>query len=126
MYRDTYPKEKALTTTFATATLDKAGFSAQCVAGLLKGKEERSSGEEKTVEQIYFEVKALKEGRMDGCGYQERIGEIDLNRPTWIKVHQNHLSTDTLDFYDLPWEWDVVRNFVSKIQCGKGSWTDVM
>lgn len=30
---------------------------------------------------------------------------VDLNRPTYIKVHRKHLSPDTLDAYDLPWEW---------------------
>ncbi|KAL8776140.1 MAG: hypothetical protein Q9213_008380 [Squamulea squamosa] len=29
-----------------------------------------------------------------------------LDRPTYIKVHRKHLSPDTLDAYDLPWEWD--------------------
>ena len=32
----------------------------------------------------------------------------DLTRPTYIKVHQKHLSPDTLDEYNLPWEWDPV------------------
>ena len=112
--RSSYSKSEALTRNSATATLDEAGFSAESVARLLKGTEQQSRKEEKTVEQIYFEVNALKEGRMDGIRYPERIGEIDLNRPTWIKVHRNHLSPDTLDLYELPWEWDEVRAFVSK------------
>lgn len=35
---------------------------------------------------------------------------VDLNRPTYIKVHRKHLSPDTLDAYDLPWEWDDVSS----------------
>ncbi|KAL8763382.1 MAG: hypothetical protein Q9184_000770 [Pyrenodesmia sp. 2 TL-2023] len=31
---------------------------------------------------------------------------VDLNRPTFIKVHRKYLSPDTLDAFDLPWEWD--------------------
>lgn len=32
----------------------------------------------------------------------------DKTRPTYIKVHQQHVSPETLDAYELPWEWDVV------------------
>ena len=33
---------------------------------------------------------------------------MDLSRPTYIKVHRKHLSPETLDVYNLPWEWDEV------------------
>ena len=36
--------------------------------------------------------------------------KVNLTRPTYIKVHRKHLSPDTLDVYDLPWEWDDVSN----------------
>ena len=29
-------------------------------------------------------------------------------RPTYMKVHTKHLDTETLDIYNLPWEWDDV------------------
>ena len=32
----------------------------------------------------------------------------DRTRPTYIKVHQRHVSPETLDVYNLPWEWDKV------------------
>ncbi|KAI9698915.1 MAG: hypothetical protein M1836_003104 [Candelina mexicana] len=32
---------------------------------------------------------------------------IDLAKTTFIKVHRKHLSVETLDTYQLPWEWDV-------------------
>lgn len=35
---------------------------------------------------------------------------VDLSRPTYIKVHHKHLSPGTLDFFELPWEWDRVRS----------------
>ncbi|KAL2416818.1 hypothetical protein ABEF95_005688 [Exophiala dermatitidis] len=31
---------------------------------------------------------------------------IDLQRPTYIKVNRKYLHPDTLDAYNLPWEWD--------------------
>ncbi|KAL8781657.1 MAG: hypothetical protein Q9213_005922 [Squamulea squamosa] len=37
---------------------------------------------------------------------KEQMNVVNLNRPTYIKVHRRHLSPDTLDAYDLPWEWD--------------------
>ncbi|KAL8682211.1 MAG: hypothetical protein Q9186_001749 [Xanthomendoza sp. 1 TL-2023] len=36
----------------------------------------------------------------------EQMNVVNLNRPTYIKVHRKHLSPDTLDAYELPWEWD--------------------
>ena len=33
---------------------------------------------------------------------------LDLTRPTYTKVHRKHVSPDTLDMYQLPWEWDEV------------------
>ena len=33
---------------------------------------------------------------------------VALNRPTYIKVHRRHLDPDTLDVYQLPWEYDDV------------------
>ena len=45
-----------------------------------------------------------KEGKGQGQGQgQKKI--TDLTRPTYIKVHRKHLSPETLDTYDLPWEW---------------------
>lgn len=32
---------------------------------------------------------------------------VDLSRPTWIKVKRKWLLPETLDHYDLPWEWHV-------------------
>ena len=46
-----------------------------------------------------------KEGKGANAG-QKKI--MDLTRPTYIKVHRKYLSPDTLDVYDLPWEWDDV------------------
>lgn len=37
---------------------------------------------------------------------------IDLTRPAYIKLHRKHLSPDTLDTYELPWEWDDVSSFL--------------
>ena len=42
---------------------------------------------------------------------QERPAQkrsVDLSRPTYMKVHQKHLSPETLDVYQLRWEWDDV------------------
>ena len=36
---------------------------------------------------------------------------MDVSRPTYIKVHRKHLSPETLDVYELPWEWDPVSKF---------------
>ena len=36
---------------------------------------------------------------------------LEFDRPKYIKVHRKHLSPDTLDAYDLPWEIDEVGHF---------------
>ena len=41
-------------------------------------------------------------------GYDKEKSEkqnIEMSRPTYIKVHRKHLSPETLDAYKLPWEW---------------------
>lgn len=30
----------------------------------------------------------------------------DRDDDTWIKVHKKHLSEETLNAFNLPWEWD--------------------
>lgn len=44
---------------------------------------------------------------------------LGLQRPTYIQVHRKHISPETLDVYQLPWEWDSVsctdRRFTSDI-----------
>lgn len=48
-------------------------------------------------------------GKSDHGGHEGQKKVMDLARPTYIKVHRKHLSPDTLDAYDLPWEPDEVR-----------------
>ncbi|CAF9934632.1 MAG: hypothetical protein HETSPECPRED_009301 [Heterodermia speciosa] len=57
------------------------------------------------------------------AGYSEDVIErtkdkkiMDLTRPTYIKVHRKHLSPDTLDYYDLPWEWYEVSKAQSNLE----------
>ena len=66
----------------STKTFGKAGYDTESIEKILKRE-----GKGKNVEDL--KVK-------------------DLTRPTYIKVHQKHLSPDTLDEYNLPWEWDPV------------------
>jgi hypothetical protein len=36
------------------------------------------------------------------------VTRLDVNRPTYVKINRKYLSPDTLDAYNLPWEWDLV------------------
>ena len=36
----------------------------------------------------------------------ERV--MSLSQPIYVKAHRKHLSPETLDMYELPWEWDQV------------------
>ena len=68
----------------AIETFAAAGYSKKSVVGILeaaeKGKKAKGSGKE----------------------------IMDLTRPTYIKVNKKHLSPETLNEYNLPWEWDDV------------------
>lgn len=53
--------------------------------------------------------KILKKGEKGkGHAHGKELKIMDLTRPTYIKVHRKHVSPETLDAYDLPWEWDEV------------------
>lgn len=44
-------------------------------------------------------------------GYaEEQVRQIFKGRPTYLKVHSKHLDPETLDMYDLPWEWCIVSH----------------
>ena len=50
--------------------------------------------------------KVLKKGEKAKRKQSEQT--MDLQRPTYIRVHKKHLSPETLDDYNLPWVWDDV------------------
>ena len=70
-------------------TLTKAGYSEDSIERALKGK-----------------------GDDGDKGHGKEI--MKLPRPTYIKVHRKHLSPDTLELYELPWEWDEVSGLPSQ------------
>ncbi|KAL2043333.1 hypothetical protein N7G274_003639 [Stereocaulon virgatum] len=49
--------------------------------------------------------KILKKAEKGGHKNKEKQ-IMDLRRPTFLKVHRKHMSPETLDEFDLPWEWD--------------------
>ena len=60
--------------------------------------------DEESIEQLL--EKAEKGGKGHHKEKDTRI--MDLRRPTFVKVHRKHISPETLDEYDLPWQWDTV------------------
>ena len=56
--------------------------------------------------------KILKKGEK-GKDHGKEIKIKDLTRPTYMKIHQKHVSPETLDDYNLPWEWDEVSIFTA-------------
>ncbi len=59
--------------------------------------------------------KILKKGEK-GKEHGKEIKIKDLTRPTYIKVHRKHVSPETLDEYNLPWEWDEVSFLRSRLK----------
>lgn len=48
--------------------------------------------------------------------------ELELVRPTYIRSHVKHLSPDTLDAYNLPWQWDQVSRLYLSPPCDSRRW----
>ena len=59
--------------------------------------------DEESIEKI---LKKEEKGGMEGHKNKEK--QIIGLRPMFLKVHRKHISPDTLDEHDLPWEWDTV------------------
>ena len=53
-------------------------------------------------------IEKILEGKKGKKGETHGRKIMDLTRPTYIKVNRKYLSTETLDVYHLPWEWDDV------------------
>jgi len=53
-------------------------------------------------------IEKILEGKKGKKGEKHEKKIMDLTRPTYIKVNQKYLSPETLDVYQLPWEWDDV------------------
>jgi len=51
--------------------------------------------------------------KMDGDDKKQSHAQqvMALARPTYIKVHRKYLDTETLNAYEIPWEWDLVCGF---------------
>jgi hypothetical protein len=48
-------------------------------------------------------------------------GYSPLHSPVFIKVHREHLCPETLRYYNLPWEWDKVRDILNISHCSSPS-----
>jgi hypothetical protein len=53
-------------------------------------------------------IEKILEGKKGKKGEKHEKRIMDLTRPTYIKVNRKYLSPETLDVYNLPWEWDDV------------------
>lgn len=53
-------------------------------------------------------LKNAEKGKEHGHGKEIKIS--DLRRPTYTRVHRKHISLETLDEYNLPWDWDEVNS----------------
>ena len=61
--------------------------------------------DEESIDKI---LKKAEKGKEHGHGKEIKIS--DLRRPTYIRVHRKHISLETLDEYNLPWDWDEVNS----------------
>ena len=82
-----------------------------------KEKQNKEADEEfrkrvKTLGQAGYDEEQIGKtpyGKEQENEYYSTQGTKDLTRPTHIKVHQKHMSPETLDEFSLPWGWDEVR-----------------
>lgn len=59
-------------------------------------------------QRMYTMVGFLR--HMEVCKWARRMWK-QISRPTYIKVHKEHVDPKTLDVYDLPWEWDPASSY---------------
>ena len=84
------------------------------------GYDKKNYGRETDGQQILMHrgentEKLMKKTRAHEHGMQTKT--IDLKRPTYIEVHRKYLSPETLDAYELPWEWMEVSPVPRPVCC---------
>ncbi|KAL9042155.1 MAG: hypothetical protein Q9180_000803 [Flavoplaca navasiana] len=81
------------------------GYSEESIETMIKDAEKKRKGSHG--QHSPHSPHALVGGH-DGAmvHIQKEMNVVNLSRPTYLRVHRNYLSPDTLDAYDLPWEWD--------------------
>ena len=62
-------------------------------------------------DQIEKIMRKGENGKGEGSKGKEPSNMVSLSRPTHIKVARRHLDPETLDLYQLPWEWDEVSAY---------------
>ncbi|KAI4277132.1 MAG: hypothetical protein LQ337_002005 [Flavoplaca oasis] len=81
------------------------GYSEESIENMIKDAEKKRKGSHgRHSPQSPHALVGGHDGAM--VHIQKEMNVVNLSRPTYLKVHRNHLSPDTLDAYDLPWEWD--------------------
>jgi len=97
---------------------------------LAKEKEKKKKEEEEFEDKVRkkFRAAGYSEEHIDSILHEKKEHRhshdqslaIDLQRPTFIKVHRQYLHPDTLDSYHLPWEWDsrddnyiIIKKYIS-------------
>ena len=83
------------------------GYSEESIENMIKDAEKKRKGSHGR--QSPHSPHALVGGHDSAMLHtQKEMNVVNLSKPTYLKVHRKHLSPDTLDAYDLPWEWDEV------------------
>lgn len=72
----------------------------------MKKKFGQAGSDEESIEKI------SKMGMEQGHGKSINIKTRDLRRPAAVRVHRKHMSPETLNEYELPWEWDEVNTIL--------------
>ncbi len=78
----------------ALETFGKAGYDEEYVGKIIKKAEKKEK----------------KEGH-EHSGHKGGKKMLDLARPTHIRVNRKYLEPETLELYDVPWDWDLVSPF---------------
>lgn len=68
--------------------------------------------EEDDQEILFEHTRKMREGKL---GMHQKIKTLSL--PMYIRAHHKYLSPETLDAYELPWEWDQYDSSYILINC---------
>ncbi|RMZ89306.1 hypothetical protein DV736_g3482, partial [Chaetothyriales sp. CBS 134916] len=83
----------------AAAALDKQRWESDLKEPKVREKFKAAGYSDERIDRVLHDK---RKSRDDG----DNSWAIDLSRPTFIKVSRKYLSPDTLDHFNLPWEWD--------------------
>jgi hypothetical protein len=131
--REQKEKEKAIIAKLKQEEIERQEKEKREYEEFLLKQEKKRQEEERKKKQREEEVQEEMRKRLAEVGFQDNQikamidpkksqalvpgalpnNPLHVHTPTYVKVHKEHLSIETLTYFDIPWEWDSTdRNYI--------------